>query len=233
VHDRLVSALRPEPGVRWLDVATGTGAVALRAAQAGADVTGVDLAHGLVETARKLAAGQGLRVRFDVGDAEELPYADESFDVVSSSMGAIFAPDHAAVARELARLLPAGGRLGFTAWRPVTGFSPVMRKYQPPPPEDADDSDDWGREEYVERLLGKSFELTLEPETMAFESGSGEEAWQLLTTSVGPFRATVAALEPDRLDGLHREFVNYLEAHRADGGIRLPGDYLLVLGLRR
>src|SRR5438552_14546748 len=87
VHEHLISALAPRPGVCWLDLATGTGAVALRAARAGADVTGLDLAPRLIETARRLAAAEGLTVRFDAGDAEELPYGPASFDVVSSAMG--------------------------------------------------------------------------------------------------------------------------------------------------
>src|SRR6266849_6245489 len=85
VHEQLVRALRPRPGVRWLDVATGTGALAFRAARAGADVTGVDLASKLIETARRLAAEEGQAIRFQVGDAEALPFADASFSVVSSA----------------------------------------------------------------------------------------------------------------------------------------------------
>lgn len=234
VHERLVGALDPKSGQRWLDAATGTGAVAFLAARAGADVTGIDLADGLIDTARRLAEEEaGLAVRFEVGDAEDLPVADGSFDVVSSSMGVIFAPDHRAVARELARVLVPGGRLGFTSWRPKTAFSPVTRKYSPPLPEEAGESDDWGREEYVERMLGDSFELQIAPETMWFEDESGEAAWELLTASVGPFKATATSLEPERREELHREFVDYLEAHRTDEGIKLPGEYLLVLGTRK
>src|SRR5947209_7288127 len=91
VHEHLARALDPRPGVRWLDVATGTGALALRAARAGADVTGVDLAPKLIETARRLAADKGLTISFAVGDAEALPVEEASFAVVSSAMGLIFA----------------------------------------------------------------------------------------------------------------------------------------------
>jgi SAM-dependent methyltransferase len=233
VHERLVRALEPKPGERWLDAGTGTGAVAFLAARAGADVSGLDLAPGLIETAGRLAQEAGLAIRFEVGDAEKLPVADESFDVVSSSMGVIFAPDHGAVARELARVLAPGGRLGFTAWRPEMPFRAVTGKYAPPLPEEADDSDEWGREEYVERMLGDAFELEITPETMWFEFDSGEAGWELLTAAVGPFKASAKSLEPERRDEFHREFVEHLEAHRADGRVKLPAEYLLVLGTRK
>src|SRR5947209_2675969 len=110
VHDDLVDRLDARPGEQWLDVATGTGAVAVRAARRGASVTAQDLAPGLIETARRLAAEEGVDVKFDVGDVEQLPYGDGSFDVISSAQGAIFAPDHRAMAGQLARVCRPGGR---------------------------------------------------------------------------------------------------------------------------
>ncbi len=106
IHDRLVEALAPQPGERWLDVATGTGAVALRAARAGAEVVGIDVAPALIEVAQKHAAQEPVSIRFDVGDAQELPYEDARFEVVSSAHGVHFAPDHARAAAELAGLPP-------------------------------------------------------------------------------------------------------------------------------
>jgi ubiquinone/menaquinone biosynthesis C-methylase UbiE len=112
LHDDLVERLAPRQGERWLDLATGTGAVAHRAARAGARVTGIDLAPALIETAKRLAAEENLEIRFDVGDVEDLLYEEASFDVVSSAVGAIFAPDHKAVARELARVCALEGGWG-------------------------------------------------------------------------------------------------------------------------
>jgi SAM-dependent methyltransferase len=233
LHDHLVQALAPQAGERWLDVATGTGAVALRAARAGADVTGCDLAPGLVETARRLAAEEGLDVRFDVGDAEGLPYEDASFDVVASAVGAIFAPDHEAAARELARVCRPGGKLGLAAWRPETGFFPVTRRYRPPLEPGQGDPDDWGREEYAGALLGSSFELRFEDGDNRFEAASGQELWELVSLSAGPMKATLAELDAAGRREFHDEFVDLLERHRSDGGVSLPGLYLLVLGTRR
>lgn len=233
VHEHLVRTLRPAPGVRWLDVATGTGAVATLAARAGADVTGVDLAPGLVETARRLAAEQGLEIRFETGDAERLPVEDASFDVVSSSMGLIFAPDHEAVARELARVTRPGGRIGFSAWTRNSGFMGVTRKYSPPLLPGQGDSDDWASEDHVRKLLGDAFRLEFEDGDSSFTGESGEAMWQLMLTAAGPMKARAETLEPGQLEQLHREFVELLEAHRTSRGILLPAPYVLVLGTRR
>jgi SAM-dependent methyltransferase len=196
-------------------------------------VTGLDIAPGLIESARRRAADEGLEIRFDVGDAEALPYEDASFDGVASSMGVIFAPTHQVAARELARVLRPDGRLGFTAWQPETGFFPVTRKYQPPPPEGAGNSDDWGRADYVERMLADAFELRIEQGTTFFDFGSGEAAWELMSRSVGPCKTATMTLEPEQVAALRREFVEFLEAHRNGARVRVPGEYLLVLGTRR
>ena len=100
IHEQIVERVDPEPGKRWLDLATGTGAVAERAADAGASVTGVDLAPALIETAKARADERGLEIAYFVGDCERLELADGSFDVVSSTCGVMFAPDHEAVAGE-------------------------------------------------------------------------------------------------------------------------------------
>lgn len=233
IHEHIVRVLRPAPGMRWLDVATGTGAVATLAARAGADVTGIDLAPGLIGTARRLAAEQGLEIRFETGDAEALPVEDASFDAVSSSMGLIFAPDHAAVSRELARVTKPGGRIAFSAWYAHSCFRPVTLKYTPQPKLGQGDSDDWADRAYVERMLGDAFELSFEEGDSPITGESGETLWELMLTSAGPMKARAETLEPEQLETLHREFVELLESHRTNGGIHLPGPYLLVVGTRR
>jgi ubiquinone/menaquinone biosynthesis C-methylase UbiE len=159
VHDALVARLGPRQGDRWLDLATGTGAVALRAARAGAEVTGLDLAPGLIETAKRLATERRLTVRFDTGDVERLPYADASFDVVSSAHGVVFAVDHAAVAAELARVCRPGGRLGLTYWLPNSELQRLMERVGYTRPDGAGRPADWARRDYATGLLGEHFEL--------------------------------------------------------------------------
>jgi SAM-dependent methyltransferase len=234
LHDHLVEELSPRPGQRWLDVATGTGAVAIRAARAGADVTGLDLAPRLIETARRVAAEEGHAIRFDVGDCEDLPYEDATFDVVSSAVGVIFSPDHHAVARELARVCRPGGRLGLVAWRPNPEYEAVMAPFREPPEPGAGDPDDWGREEYVREMLAADFELELVEGDCPLSAESPETIWHLWTSSAGPLKALVESLEPGRREELYRAYVGYLERYRrTDGGIRAPDEYLLVLGGRR
>ena len=236
VHDALVEALAPQPGERLLDVATGTGAVALLAARAGAVVTGLDLAPDLVERAREKAAAAGLEVTFEAGDAEALPYADGSFDVVCSAIGTQFAPDHEAIARELARVCRHGGRLGLACWTPESGVGQmfgVMRPFMPPPPEGAGNIFDWGRPEYARRLLEGDFELAIEERDTVLRAPSGEEVWQRFVVNYGPTKMLAASLDDDRREELHRNWVEFFEQLRDGDEIVQSRTYLLITGTRR
>jgi SAM-dependent methyltransferase len=232
VQEHIVRALEPRPGMRFLDVGTGTGAVAIRAARAGADVIGVDPAEPLLETARRVAAAEGLEVRFERGDAEDMPFSEASFDSVGSSMGFIFAPDHAAAAAELARVTRPGGRIALSAWIDQV-LGPVTEEWSPPLPAGQGDSLDWGREEYVREHLGESFDLAFESGESGLAAPSGEEGWLLFSAAVGPLKALAGSLGEEDRERLHRKFVDYFESHRTDDGVRVPGRYLVVVGTRR
>ena len=127
VHSAVVDSLHPKPGDEWLDAACGTGELSFLAAAAGAHVTGMDFADTLVDTARRQAAERGLHIHFDVGDVEALPYGDDQFDVVSSTFGVMFAPNHSAAASELARVVRPGGRLGLACWTPDGGVGDMFK----------------------------------------------------------------------------------------------------------
>src|SRR5579862_3758132 len=116
-----------KPGTRLLDVACGAGQLALIAARAGADVTGCDIAPNWLEQARARAADEGLRIVFEEGDAESLPYADSQFEVVASLIGAMFAPRPELVAAELTRVCRPGGRIAMANWTSA-GFIGKMFK---------------------------------------------------------------------------------------------------------
>lgn len=236
LQDELVGRLEPRPGVRWLDAATGTGEVAKRAARAGADVTGLDLAPALIETAKREAQAEGLEIRYDVGDAEAMPYEDASFDVVSSSCGVMFAPDHAAIAGELARVTRPGGRIGLGCWTPDSTIQEMFRvqaKYAPPPPAGAGSPFGWGNEEHVAGLLGDAFELEFARLESPLVLPTAEDAWELFSTSYGPTKTLADSLDEDRREEFQRDFVALHAAHEDEEGLRMPRAYLLTLGTRR
>lgn len=153
----LVAAVGVRPGERVLDVAAGTGNVAVPAARAGADVVASDLTPELFAAGRAFAASQGVALRWEEGDAEALPYPDGSFDVVLSCVGTMFAPRHQRTADELVRVCRPGGRIGLISWTPegfVGDLFRTMKPYAPPPPPGAQPPPLWGDETHVRTLLG-------------------------------------------------------------------------------
>jgi ubiquinone/menaquinone biosynthesis C-methylase UbiE len=225
IHDRVVAALALEPGMRVLDVACGTGAVAIRAARAGADVVGVDISADQLAKARRAAAEEGLAVQFDAGDAQELPYADAEFDAVASSFGAVFAADHERTAAELARVCRPGGRLAFTVW-PADGWSQQHEKAGRTFSVEAD-AREWSQEETVRRLLGDAYELEFRTGGWRIEAESGEELWEFVSSSMPPLRAWLASVDDAAREHAKRVYVDFL-----DPGV-LDRQYVLVLGTRR
>ena len=237
VHDLVVERLEPQPGERVLDLACGTGAVAERLARAGAQVIGVDFAPELIETAKRRADELGLDIEYEVGDAEDLRFEDASFDAVASSFGIMFAPDQARAARELARVTRQGGRIALACWTPEGAVGDMFRmtaQFQPgPPPEGAGVPVEWGREETVRGLLGDSFELRFEKTVSEMAEESSEETWELFTRAFGPIKTLVDTLEPERVEELRRAFIDFHERYREGDEIRMPREYLLILGTRR
>jgi SAM-dependent methyltransferase len=236
MHDDLVARLGPQPGKRWLDLGTGTGEVAFRAARAGAQVTASDLSPELIETAKRQAADQGLEIDFGVADAERTPYEDASFEIVSSSVGVIFAPDHRAIAGELARVTQPGGRIGLTAWRPDVGVGAMfvaMKPFQPPPPDGAGSPFQWGDESYVEELLGRDFELEFHEGDSPQVGESGEQIWSDYVAWYGPSRTLHDSLDADRRAELDRVMAEFFDRFRSDDGIHPSRPYIVILGTRR
>jgi SAM-dependent methyltransferase len=236
IHAVVVDRLDPKPGERLLDLACGTGAVAELAAARGADVVGVDIAPALIEQARQRAGERGLQIEYLVGDAEALGLDSASFDLVASTCGIMFAPDHEAVARELARVTKPGGRIALACWTPESGLAQlfaVMRPFQPAPPAGVGNQFDWGREDYVGYLLGENFDLEFEHGDSVLEADSGESVWRLFSTEYGPTKTLADSLDEAQREELHRNFVELHERSRTDGGIAFSRTYLLTLGTRR
>jgi SAM-dependent methyltransferase len=154
---RLVEACEIGPGDRVLDVAAGSGNVALPAAAAGATVVASDLTPELFETGRKAAAERGLELEWREADAEALPFDDDAFDTVVSAVGVMFAPHHQPAADELVRVCRPGGTIGLINWTPggfIGQMFAAMKPMAPPPPPGAQSPPLWGDEEHVRGLLG-------------------------------------------------------------------------------
>jgi SAM-dependent methyltransferase len=240
VGDRIVQRVGLHPGQRVLDIACGTGNAAIRAAAAGGRVIGVDLTPELFEDARRLAADAGVEVEWVQGDAEALPFEDESFDVVLSTFGCMFAPRHEVAAGELVRVLRPGGRMGLCSWTPQSSIADLMRTlfaYLPPAPEFALPPPLWGARDHVRDLFEHSgIELEFDDQTVEFHSDSVQRALEIYETKWGPFVEAKELLEPQgRWTALRAELADVLERHNssADGRLSYAGAYLVVVGHRR
>ena len=233
----LLALMDIKPRQDVLDVATGTGNLALRAAAAGARVVGLDLTPELFEAARARAAANDVVVDWVEGDAEELPYEDESFDRVLSAFGVQFAPRHEIVAHELAAVTRPGGRIGLVNWTPegaIGELFKIMGRYLTPPPEFASAPPLWGSESHVRRLFERSrvmldFDRGHNP--WRFES---PDAWvSFMEANYGP---TLKARQRLEADGTWEDCrAEMLEMARrrneaTDGSLLMPAEYLIAIG---
>ncbi len=169
----LVRACGVKPGDRVLDVAAGSGNAAIPAAAAGAIVTASDLTPELFDVGRRIAAERGVELEWVEADAEAMPFADNSFDVVMSCVGAMFAPHHQATADELVRVVRPGGTIGMINWTPegfIGNLFATMKPYAPPPPPGASPAPLWGDEDHVRTLFGdRVTDLTVRRQTVRMD----------------------------------------------------------------
>jgi len=224
------------PGRELLDVATGSGNVAMAAAGAGAAVTGLDLTPELLEVARGRAAAAGYEISFIEGDAEDLPFVESSFDLVTSCFGVMFAPLQQQAADELVRVARPGGRIAVAAWTPEGLMGQMFRtvaSYMPPPPAELKPPVMWGTEDHVRSLFAESGAvLAFERRTVDFTHESPESFIAFNERNLGPSIMARAALEPQgRYEQLRAELIGlYSEANTAeDGTLRAPGEYLVTV----
>lgn len=234
----LVDACDISDGKRVLDVATGTGNVAIRAAEAGAIVFASDLTPENFDAGRRAAAASGVELEWVEGDAEALPFADGQFDVVTSSLGAMFAPNHQAVADELLRVCRPGGTIGMINFTPdglAADFFGLLAPYMPPPPGGALPPLLWGSEDHVRELFGERVESLLLKRASYAEGAANPAAYvELFTESFGPVVAIRRGLadQPERLAAFDRDFLDFaVRANRGgpDGPAEYGYDYLLVV----
>ncbi len=237
---RLVEACEIGPGMRVLDVAAGTGNASIPAAERGATVTASDLTPELLEAGRQRAEAQGLELEWVEADAENLPFGDASFDVVMSSIGAMFAPHHQDVADELVRVCRPGGTIGMLNWTPegmIGALFRTMGPFAPPPPPGAQPPPLWGGEDHLRDLFGDRIEFrTLERDVLeitAFEHP--RDYGEHFKERYGP---TIAAQGNARRSGKEAEFDEALDQFSDEWNLgtadraRFEQEFLVVVGTR-
>lgn len=237
----LAEACGVSAGQRVLDVAAGTGNTAIRAAERGADVVASDLTPENFEAGRREARARGVELEWTEADAEALPFGDGEFDVVTSSFGAIFAPDHRAVASEMVRVCRAGGTIGMTAFIPEgvgAAFFGALEPWMPPPPPGAESPLLWGTEAHVRDLFGDRVESLDMSRDVYVERAESPEAYRrLFLETFGPVIALRAGLaetpaEAAAFDRALLEFATKFNRGGA-GGAEYPYEYLLIVARKK
>ena len=233
VGEALCEALQIEAGETVLDVAAGNGNAALAAARRNASVTASDYVPALLKDAAARAAAGKLTLTTRLADAEQLPFADRSFDVVMSIFGVMFAPRQEQAASELIRVARAGGRLGLASWTPDGFVGDIFRtvaKHVPPPP--VPSVFDWGSEPALAKLLGPRTELTsVTTKTFRFAFRSADHFVDTFRRYYGPTHRAFASLDADGQDALERDLLALANAQNTSrvGALLVPASYLEVV----
>lgn len=237
VAPRLVKFAQLPPGAAVLDVGCGTGVVSLVAARHGARVTGVDLTPALIERAQENSAIAGLAVDWQVGDAEQLPFADSSFDAVLSQFGHLFAPRPALAVAEMLRVLKPGGRIAFSTWPPdlfVGKLFTLTSKFGPPAPADVPPPELWGDPAIVRERLGSAVrDLTFDYDLMRFPCLSVPHQRLFFEANIGPVQAALKHLasDPAALSTFRDELERLMDPYFEDNVLRQ--DYLLTRAIKK
>ena len=238
VGETLCEALDLRAGERVLDVAAGNGNATLAAARRWADVTSTDYVPTLLERARARASAEGLPVRFEQADAESLPYADATFDVVLSTFGVMFTPNQEQAAAELARVCRSGGRIGLANWTPssfVGELFKLLGRYVPPPAGVRSPAL-WGPEERLRELFGTRLDsIAIEHRNFVFRYRSADHWLDVFRTFYGPLQKAFGALDSTKQESLAADLIALAERfNRAtDGSLVAPGQYAEVVIRRR
>ncbi len=235
---QFVERLNIQPGMKVLDVACGSGNLAVIAAQKGAEVTGIDIADNLIDSAIRRADAAGLNIKFEVGDAEAMPYEDNSFDLVMTMFGAMFAPRPEVAASELVRVCKPGGTIVMANWTP-TGFTGQMfklgGKYVPPP--NMPSPVLWGVPNEVATRFGESVEdLKMTPQLadFIFEYGPAEVV-EHFKTHFGPTVMALKAMGPENHEVFTTDLVELWSGAntKTDGTTLVESEYLEVIATKK
>jgi 2-polyprenyl-6-hydroxyphenyl methylase/3-demethylubiquinone-9 3-methyltransferase len=236
VGDRIVERAGVKPGSQVLDVAAGTGNASIPAARAGAHVIATDLTPELFLAGRTRALDAGVEIEWITADAEDLPFEDERFDYVLSSLGVQFVPRHEIVAHELVRICRPGGTIALGNWAAdgyIGQFWTIMGPYLPAPPSGALPPAGWGRVEHIEELFADyPVQLSFERRALYFEAPSPAAFIDFLADSYGPLLGARNKLSGDgRWEPLRDELIALSNKMNTvdDGHFRAPSEYLITL----
>jgi SAM-dependent methyltransferase len=234
VGESLCEALDLRAGERVLDVAAGNGNATLAAARRWCDVVSTDYVPALLERGRARASADGLPVKFERADAENLPYTDRNFDVVMSTFGVMFTPDQDKAASEMARVCKSGGRIGLANWTPASFVGELFKtipKYIPPAA-GVKSPALWGTEARLHELFGERIEsIEIERRNFVFRYHSAAHFLEVFRTFYGPLHKAFAALDADKQAELADDVIALAEQfNRAtDGTLVAPSEYIEVV----
>jgi len=238
VGEDICEALDVRSGQRVLDVAAGNGNAALAAARRWCDVTAADYVPALLERARARALSEGLAIETDIADVEALPYADGSFDAVTSVFGAMFTPDHEKPAREMLRVCRSQGKIGLANWTPDGFIGELFKTIGKfiPPPANMKSPALWGTKAHVTELFGRDASaITTDIKEFVFRYRSDDHWIDIFRTYYGPVLKTFEALEPRLQSALTSDLkalIARLNTAR-DGTMVVPGTYLRAVVVKR
>ena len=237
VGEMLCEAVDLRSGQRVLDVAAGNGNATLAAARRFAEVTSTDYVGALLERGRERAAAERLQVTFQEADAEKLPFADASFDVVLSTFGVMFTPDQERAARELVRVCRPGGKIGLANWTPDSFIGKLFKTigtYVPPAP-GVKSPALWGSREHLHGLFGADAAIAAQSRHFVFRYQSPEHWLEIFRGYYGPVLKAFAALEPTMRAALEADLYALIDAFNTadDGTLVAPSEYLEVVITRR
>ncbi|MHB8534744.1 MAG: class I SAM-dependent methyltransferase [Sulfuricaulis sp.] len=234
VGESLCEALDLRAGQRVLDVAAGNGNATLAAARRWCDVVSTDYVPALLERGRARASAEGLPVQFEQADAENLPYADHSFDVVMSTFGVMFTPDQDKAAAEMARACKPGGRIGLANWTPTSFVGEIFKligKYLPPAA-GVKSPALWGTEARLRELFGERLDsMAIERRNFVFRYHNAAHWLEVFRTFYGPMHKAFGALDTVKQEALAADLIALAEKfNRAtDGTLVAPSEYLEVV----
>lgn len=238
VGEQLAEAMDLRADERVLDIAAGNGNATLAAARRWCDVTSTDYVEALLARGRKRAEADGLRVNFQKADAEDLPFADNSFDAVLSTFGAMFSPDQSRAAAEMLRVCKSGGRVGLANWTPdgfIGQMFKIIGKYLPPPA-GVKSPALWGTREWMEKAFGADASaLITEPRYFMFRYRSAQHFIDTFRTYYGPMLKAFEALDERGGHALARDIIDLIGRFNKSGddAMVVPGEYLEVVVTKR